>query len=328
MSAGGYYSNVAPRYLEPRKPVPAPALPPKEKIPINPQYAQVTPRYLSPKRAPVAGSSTDKKSATAKAKGHQSIPKEILFVNKKLLHVQPRFLDPANYMPSNDSPRRQVERKHVNDRREHDWRSDTVIGSCKFFDDYVPMTEERAKRAPSPKKTFKDTPSMVAAYIKDDIPIRHVSMAEQIQKKKLEESRGQQSGDDTGRGRSPSRGNQHASRDNSRNNSPCRHWSNAGWQNMTFSDREQQTLASQPRYQLEVKHVIKNVEERARASVSTEHIPRVATLSPGFRLQALLRVDRQLATPTSQAQHHSGNEDSAGKDDEADISSVLNDGDE
>lgn len=283
--SGGYYSNVTPRYLDPRKPPPQLSLPPREKIPVNPQYVSVAPRYLSPRRTEGAASGGGAAADANKKKGgHQSISKDILFQkpkNPKLSHVQARFLDPANYAPQSNSPRRVVEQKHFVDRRELGWRTDLVSGSCKIFDDYRPYTAAREASQPKPKRNFKNAPSCVAAYVNDNIPIKHSSMVPTPE------------GGNHSRPVSPFR--------SSRTGSPTRWWSNSGWQGTTFSTRERQTVLCQPQYLKEVKHVKEQVEKCSSAKVSPNHVPRVATLAPGFRLQEMLKMDRESSHQRAEA---------------------------
>lgn len=294
--SGGYYGNVAPRYLDARKPAPRLELPPKEKIPVNPQYEQVAPRYLSPRRSdPVAsgsapstsGSNSHSTSKNAKSKGHKSISKDSLFQvpkNPKLASVQPKFLDPANYVPPTNSPRRIVEQKHIADRRELGWRTDLVNGTLKVFDDHKPLTAAREAAAPPRKNTFKNAPSSIAAYVKDNIPIKHSSMAHLLNADNKDKADG--GGHNNSRPASPFRSG-------SRTGSPTRWWSNAGWQGTEFASREKQTTLCQPQYLKEIKHVEEQVVRCSSARVSPNHVPRVATLAPGFRLQEMLRVDRE-----------------------------------
>lgn len=288
-----YYGNVAPRYLDARKPPPPLSLPPKEKIPVNPQYEQVAPRYMSPRRSdPVVSSSTSSKPSDAKSKGHKSIAKDSLFQppkNPKLASVQPKFLDPANYAPQPNSPRRIVEQKHIADRRELGWRTDLVNGSMKNFDDYRPQTAAREATQPPRKNTFKNAPSSIAAYVKDNIPIRHSSMAHLMT-----------SNNTTGEGGGKKNNNEehHNSRQpspfrSSRTGSPTRWWSNAGWQGTEFATREKQTTLCQPQYLKELKHMEEQVAKCSSARVSPNHVPRVATLAPGYRLQEMLKADRE-----------------------------------
>jgi hypothetical protein len=290
-----YYGNVIPRYLDPRKPPPPLSLPPKEKIPVNPQYEQVAPRYMSPRRsAQVVSSSSagaaNPSSSTAKAKGHKAIAKDSLFQapkNPKLSHIQPKFLDPSNYAPQANSPRRIVEQKHILDRRELGWRTDLINGSMKSFDDYRPQTAAREATQPQRKNAFKNAPSSIAAYVKDNIPIRHASMAHLINATSSDgKKHDEQHHNSSSRQPSPFRSS-------SRTGSPTRWWSNAGWQGTEFAARERQTTLCQPQYLKEIKHVEEQVAKCSSARVSPNHVPRVAMLAPGFRLQEMLKADRE-----------------------------------
>lgn len=280
------YANVSPRYLEPKKALPPPSSPKRESIPVNPSYASVAPRYLSPRReASEAGSRNAQQDKKKGSKGsHQPISKALLFKNPKLANVHPRYLDPTNYQPDEqNSPRRLVENRHQVDRRERGWRSDYVLGSCKYFDDLKKFTDQREKNVPQPKKACKDAGSVIAAYVKDNIPIKHYQHTTAIHHE----------GEGSAHDESHS-GSIHAG--NSRGSSPSRHWSNGGWQNVTFDCRRGQTASTRNQFKMEEDRVARNIEERGRAKVPSNHVPRVATLSPGYRLQELFRTEHELST--------------------------------
>jgi hypothetical protein len=268
---------------------------------------------MSPRRS--AEEAAQQKSVAkrnSKVGGHQPISKDALFTNKKFAQVQPRFLDPARYVPTDNSPRRVVERRLQVERRELEWRNDFVMGSCKSFDDLMQFTLERDKRSNSPKASklaaaFKDTPSMVSAYVKEGIPIRHHSMTALMEKRRAAElGVGVSGGEGVGAGAGvssssragspnrPAAGGGAGSTNNSRTNSPHRHWSNAGSHGTTFSQRVSDTMASQVAFMKEQKHVERFVDEHLnKARVPADHVPRVATLAPGFRLQQMLGHHRE-----------------------------------
>ena len=68
---------------------------------------------------------------------------------------------------------------------------------------------------------------------------------------------------------------------------------------MTFGERENQTTLAQKHYLLEKKYVEKAIDELAHAKVAQDHVPRVATLAPGYRLQELIKSDREASAQRS-----------------------------
>lgn len=303
------YRHVAPRYLNPRQPPPQPQLPPKERIPVSAQYSNVQPRYLSPARdtteAP-AHKPISKASLFKKPPGHEAM------AGKAFRGISSKVIDPALYVPSPQSPRKKVEERRHEDHRELNWRSDFVMGSHKYFDDHLAQSQAREKRGGSPKRPKSEAPSCIQEYIKSGIPIKHHSMVHLFAKAAREkgadggdgEQGGGTGGDSRGGGhaRSPGRG-QSPQR---RGSSPVRPWSNAGWQNELFEKRLMATAMSQPHFREEQVRVKRSVEQRAAARVEYEHVPRVATLSPGYRLQELLHEERERreASASMEQQQH------------------------
>jgi hypothetical protein len=275
-----YYSNIAARYLQQRKPKPEPQLPPKERIPPpSPAYASVAPRYLSPRREPEPQPLNVPDLLFRKA-DHEALGGKIY------RSVQPRYMDPSLYRDNDFSPRKIIEHRLHENHRSLKWRSDTLAPLSMTFDDHMKYTKAREARAPSPKRVYKGQ-SPIRDYIKNGVPIRGMPGSEH-----------NQTHDNT-------------SRPQSRASSPSRsgspvgpRWCHAGSHPSTFEERYKTTLLSQRKFKMEEDRVKQNIEERMHAKVPRDAIPRVATMSDGYRLQEYLSQERERQSPRRREDSH------------------------